>query len=198
MLSPTFGSKEVRPNFFRSSSPKPSSSSPTTTSSRSSKQLPREKEEHDGFFLAVDRLDEQIEDLTVAPPSEFRSGFVSIVGNPNVGKSTLLNAILGQKLNIVSSKPQTTRHGINGILTEANCQMVLTDTPGMLAPRYTMHEAMKDAIHEAVRDTDIVLLVTDVYGEALQDDGLMQRFTPPAASRLSVPHRHHLRRSSLL
>lgn len=174
-LSPIFNSKESRPNFFRFTSPKrPAVPRPTTSSSL----IPHEKEEHEGFFLDVDRLDDQIEDLTVAPSSAFRSGFVSIVGNANVGKSTLLNAILGQKLNIVSPKPQTTRHGINGILTEANCQMVLTDTPGMLAPKYTMHEAMRDAIHDAVRDTDVVLLVTDVYGEALQDDGLMQRFAP--------------------
>jgi small GTP-binding protein len=189
-LSPIFNSKEARPNFFRSTAPKPRAAPPPTTSSN---LTPHEREEDDGFFLDIGRLDDQIEDLTIAPSSAFRSGFVSIVGNANVGKSTLLNAILGQKLNIVSPKPQTTRHGINGILTEANCQMVLTDTPGMLAPKYTMHEAMRDAIHDAVRDTDVVLLVTDVYGEALQDDGLMQRFAPPRpASTLLYANHNHL------
>eukprot|EP01033_Poteriospumella_lacustris_P001615 gene1615-1177_t len=191
-LSPIFNSKEARPNFFRSTSPKPRAAPPPTTSSN---LTPHEREEDDGFFLDIDRLDDQIEDLTIAPSSAFRSGFVSIVGNANVGKSTLLNAILGQKLNIVSPKPQTTRHGINGILTEANCQMVLTDTPGMLAPKYTMHEAMRDAIHDAVRDTDVVLLVTDVYGEALQDDGLMQRLnntnTPIIVAINKVDLLHH-------
>lgn len=102
--------------------------------------------EEEGIFLDVDTFGKNIEDLTLPTSPDFKSGFVSIVGNPNVGKSTLLNALLGQKLNIVSPKPQTTRHRIKGILTEQNYQIVFTDTPGMLKPVYKMQETMRDVV----------------------------------------------------
>jgi tRNA U34 5-carboxymethylaminomethyl modifying GTPase MnmE/TrmE len=79
-------------------------------------------------------------------PDNFLSGFVSIIGNPNVGKSTLLNALLGQKLSIVSSKPQTTRHRIFGVANEPTHQIVYIDTPGMLKPVYTLQETMQDVV----------------------------------------------------
>lgn len=104
------------------------------------------KKEDDGIFLDVDLFDRNVEDLTEPTRSDFKSGFVCIAGNPNVGKSTLLNAILGQKLNIVSPKPQTTRHRIHGILTEDDYQIVFTDTPGMLKPVYKMQETMRDVV----------------------------------------------------
>jgi ribosome biogenesis GTPase A len=78
----------------------------------------------------------------------FKSGFVSILGNPNVGKSTLLNALLGQKLSIVSPKPQTTRHRIFGVLTEPTYQIVFCDTPGMLNPVYSLQETMQDVVSQ--------------------------------------------------
>jgi len=105
----------------------------------------------------------------------FVSGFVAIVGNPNVGKSTLLNAMLGQKLSIVSPKPQTTRHRIFGVLTEPQYQIIFSDTPGMLDPSYKLQSTMQSAVRGAVGDSDVNVLVTDVYGEDLHDDRVMLR-----------------------
>jgi len=108
-------------------------------------------------------------------PGPFRSGFVSIIGNPNVGKSTLMNAMLGQDLSIVSPKPQTTRHRILGVVTNSTYQLVFSDTPGMLEPAYKLQEAMMDSVHTAAGDADIVCLVSDVYGEELADPKVMQK-----------------------
>lgn len=112
------------------------------------------------------------EDEDFGELSDFRSSFVSILGNPNVGKSTLLNALLGEQLCITSPKPQTTRHRILGVLTndEEKYQLVFSDTPGMLKPAYALQETMATSIRGAVGDGDIILLVTDVYGEALADE----------------------------
>ena len=107
----------------------------------------------------------------------FKSGFVAIVGNPNVGKSTLMNAFLNQSLSIVSPKPQTTRHRILGIVTEDDYQLIFSDTPGMVEPKYELHEAMMDSVRGAAGDADVILLVTDVYGEPLVDKHMMQKLT---------------------
>ncbi len=90
-----------------------------------------------------------------------KSGFVNLFGKPNAGKSTLLNALMGEKLAIVSHKVQTTRHRIKGILTGENYQMVLSDTPGIIDPRYKLHEKMMDTVRQAVSDTDLALLLVD-------------------------------------
>jgi GTP-binding protein Era len=100
---------------------------------------------------------------------------VSILGNPNVGKSTLLNAFLGETLCIVSPKPQTTRHRILGVLTEPKYQLVFSDTPGMVEPVYKLQEAMMESVRGAVGDADVIVLVTDVYGEPLVDSKIMQK-----------------------
>ena len=91
----------------------------------------------------------------------FRSGYVALIGEPNVGKSTLLNALLGQKLSIVTPKPQTTRHKIAGILTGDNYQVVFLDTPGLIEPRYTLQEVMMSFSAEAMNEADVVLFLTD-------------------------------------
>ena len=96
------------------------------------------------------------------PAAGFRSGFVSISGLPNVGKSTLLNALLGARLSIVSPKPQTTRSVIKGILNVPGCQAVFVDTPGMLSPRNLFEKTMRGAIRKAVsEDSDLALLVVE-------------------------------------
>jgi GTP-binding protein Era len=111
----------------------------------------------------------------IGPQGEgYRSGFVSILGNPNVGKSTLLNAILRQKLSIVSPKPQTTRHRILAVLTDPSYQLILSDTPGMLKPSYKLQEAMMDTVKGAAVDADVVVLVTDVFGETLADERILE------------------------
>jgi GTP-binding protein Era len=91
----------------------------------------------------------------------FKAGFVNILGKPNAGKSTLLNALMGEKLAIISPKIQTTRHRIIGILTQPDFQIVFSDTPGILEPKYKLHEKMMQAVKTAVEDADVVLLLID-------------------------------------
>eukprot|EP01039_Chlorochromonas_danica_P011466 gene11466-12825_t len=135
-------------------------------------------------------------ELGEMPHAAFKSGFVSIVGNPNVGKSTLLNALLGQKLCIVSPKPQTTRHRIFGVLTEKDCQIVFSDTPGMLKPAYTLQETMQDAIHGAVNDGDVTMLVTDVFSEPLFDQQVITRLNATSQPVVVVVNKIDLLQSS--
>ena len=92
-----------------------------------------------------------------------KAGFVSIIGSPNVGKSTLMNALIGQKMSIITPKAQTTRHRIFGILNSDNAQIVYSDTPGIVEASYKLHETMMMAVESALEDADIFLFVTDIY-----------------------------------
>jgi GTP-binding protein Era len=94
-------------------------------------------------------------------PPLFRCGYVAIIGEPNVGKSTLMNGLLQQKISIVTKKPQTTRHRILGILTTPVYQAVFLDTPGIIQPRYALHEAMMESAASAVSDADLILFMVD-------------------------------------
>ena len=100
-----------------------------------------------------------------------KSGFVNIIGSPNVGKSTLMNQLVGEKLSIITSKMQTTRHRIMGMVNEKNYQIVFSDTPGIIDPAYRLHENMMKFVSEALKDADIILMVTDIYEdpEKMQD-----------------------------
>lgn len=114
------------------------------------------------------------------PPEQggFRAGYAAIVGRPNAGKSTLLNALLGQKLSIVSDKPQTTRHRIAGILNEPGFQAILLDTPGMIDPAYLLQEMMMKSVRSAVADADVVVRIVDASvprGEAADAGGIPSR-----------------------
>lgn len=91
-----------------------------------------------------------------------RSGFVNIIGNPNVGKSTLMNALVGERLSIVTAKAQTTRHRIMGIVNGEDYQIVYSDTPGILKPHYKLQESMMGFVDTAIGDADIILYVTDI------------------------------------
>lgn len=91
-----------------------------------------------------------------------KSGFVNIFGKPNAGKSTLLNALMGEKLAIVSPKVQTTRHRIKGILTTDQYQVIVSDTPGIIDPKYKLHEKMMRAVRGALEDADLALLLVDI------------------------------------
>lgn len=93
---------------------------------------------------------------------QHRSGFVNIIGNPNVGKSTLMNALVGERLSIVTDKAQTTRHRIMGIVNGEDFQIVYSDTPGILKPSYALQQSMLDFVDVAIGDADIILYVTDV------------------------------------
>ena len=92
-----------------------------------------------------------------------KSGFVNIIGSPNVGKSTLMNQLVGEKLSIITSKMQTTRHRIMGMVNEENYQIIFSDTPGIIDPAYKLHENMMKFVSEALKDADIILMVSDIY-----------------------------------
>jgi len=91
-----------------------------------------------------------------------KTGFVNIFGRPNAGKSTLLNLLMGEKLAIVSQKVQTTRHRIKGILTEKDYQVIFSDTPGIIEPKYKLHEKMMQAVKNSLEDADVALLILDI------------------------------------
>ena len=111
-----------------------------------------------------------------------KAGFINIIGSPNVGKSTLMNQILGEKLSIITSKKQTTRHRIMGIISEDEYQMVFSDTPGIIDPAYKLHESMMQYVDEAIKDADVILIVTDIYEKI---DTLKERID--LINKLSVP-----------
>ncbi|MBQ5395010.1 MAG: 50S ribosome-binding GTPase, partial [Alistipes sp.] len=95
-----------------------------------------------------------------------KSGFVNIIGNPNVGKSTLMNQLVGEKLSIITSKAQTTRHRIMGIVSGEDFQIVYSDTPGILKPSYKLQESMMKFVTGALTDADVILFVTDTVEES--------------------------------
>jgi GTP-binding protein Era len=104
--------------------------------------------------------------------SNFKAGFVSIVGKPNVGKSSLMNKLMGENLSIITAKAQTTRHRIMGILNGSDFQVVYSDTPGILEPKYSLHDAMMSYVKVSLEDADAILLVVsleDVYEPELFD-----------------------------
>jgi len=101
-------------------------------------------------------------DAQNATPKQHRAGFVNIIGNPNVGKSTLMNALVGENLSIVTAKAQTTRHRIMGIVNGEDYQIVFSDTPGILKPSYALQQSMLDFVDVAIGDADVILYVTDV------------------------------------
>ncbi len=106
---------------------------------------------------------------------EHKAGFVNIIGNPNVGKSTLMNAFVGEKVSIITSKAQTTRHRILGIVNSDDFQMVYSDTPGILKPNYKLQKAMMKFVDTAISDADVILYVTDVVETFDKNDEYIQK-----------------------
>lgn len=104
-----------------------------------------------------------------------KAGFVNIIGKPNVGKSTLMNALVGERLSIITSKAQTTRHRIFGIVNGDDFQIVFSDTPGILKPNYKLHHAMMESVSEALSDADIFLVVIDASDEGGPDQKTIDR-----------------------
>jgi GTP-binding protein Era len=110
-----------------------------------------------------------------------KAGFVNIFGRPNAGKSTLLNALMGEKLAIVSPKVQTTRHRIKAILSEKDFQIIFSDTPGIIEPKYKLHEKMMQAVKSALEDADVALLIVDVNENWEEANSIFERL------KLKVP-----------
>jgi GTP-binding protein Era len=104
-----------------------------------------------------------------------KSGFVNIVGNPNVGKSTLMNALVGERLSIITSKAQTTRHRIMGIVNGEDFQMVYSDTPGVLSPNYRLQEKMLEFSRSALVDADVLLYVTEPQDTADRNADFLEK-----------------------
>ncbi len=104
-----------------------------------------------------------------------KAGFVNIIGNPNVGKSTLMNALVGDRLSIITSKAQTTRHRILGIVNDPGYQIVFSDTPGVIRPTYKLQESMMNFVRSAFQDADLLLYVVEPDREQLKDEALYER-----------------------
>ncbi len=104
-----------------------------------------------------------------------RSGFVNILGNPNVGKSTIMNALVGEKLSIISPKAQTTRHRIMGIVNGEDFQIVYSDTPGILQPRYKLQETMMNFVNSALTDADLILYITDISEHVVNESEYLEK-----------------------
>jgi GTP-binding protein Era len=104
-----------------------------------------------------------------------KAGFVNILGSPNVGKSTIMNALVGEKLSIITSKAQTTRHRVMGIVNGDGFQIVYSDTPGILVPRYKLQESMMGFVNTALTDADVILYVTDVTERINEEAGYMEK-----------------------
>ena len=106
---------------------------------------------------------------------EHKAGFVNIIGNPNVGKSTLMNALVGEKISIITNKAQTTRHRILGILNEDSFQIVFSDTPGVLNPSYTLQENMMSFVYSSFSDADILIYLLEIGEKGLKDVKVIDR-----------------------
>ncbi|MDA9945953.1 GTPase Era [Schleiferiaceae bacterium] len=117
---------------------------------------------------------------------EHKSGFVNIIGNPNVGKSTLMNAMVGERLSIITPKAQTTRHRIFGILNEPEYQIVFSDTPGVIQPVYKMQEHMMKFVSDAFEDADVFLYLVEPGDRALKDEGFFQKLATTAVPVLLI------------
>ena len=108
-------------------------------------------------------------------PEGHKAGFVNIVGSPNVGKSTLMNKLVGERLSIINSKAQTTRHRIMGMVNEPGYQIVYSDTPGVLDPAYKLQEGMMKFVKTALQDADVLLLVTDIFENCIAHAATLEK-----------------------
>lgn len=104
-----------------------------------------------------------------------KAGFVNIIGSPNVGKSTLMNELVGERLSIITSKAQTTRHRIFGIVNEEDYQIVFSDTPGVLRPSYKLHDSMMGVVNTALKDADVILMMVEPKDRTLNNPEVLER-----------------------
>lgn len=109
---------------------------------------------------------------TGGTPPPHKCGYVAIIGKPNAGKSTLINALMGQKMSIVTDKPQTTRHRILYLLSEDDYQLIVLDTPGLVEPRYELHEVMMNNVRRSIEDADLVIFLADTRTNIPDEEGI--------------------------
>jgi len=127
-----------------------------------------------------------------------KAGFVNIIGKPNVGKSTLMNALLGEKLSIISSKAQTTRHRILGIMNQPEYQIVFSDTPGMLKPKYELHKSMMGFVNLSLEDADVIVFVTDLFETEEEIEDIIQKINGAGVPVLLVINKIDLNKEEKL
>ena len=127
-----------------------------------------------------------------------KSGFVNIIGSPNVGKSTLMNVLVGERLSIITSKAQTTRHRIMGIVNGEDFQIVYSDTPGVLKPNYKLQESMMDFVHTALTDADIILFVTDIFEDIKIEEKILNKIKNTSAKILLLVNKIDLSKQEQL
>lgn len=129
----------------------------------------------------------------MADPSPHKSGFVNIIGNPNMGKSTLLNALVGERMSIITPKPQTTRHRLIAIMSGEHFQIVFSDTPGYIDdPAYKMHKMMNAYVSTAFEDADIIIYLTDPYENLSDQNNLLQKIASHPGPVLAVLNKKDL------
>jgi GTP-binding protein Era len=127
-----------------------------------------------------------------------KAGFVNIIGKPNVGKSTLMNVLIGERLSIISSKAQTTRHRIMGLINEDNYQIVFSDTPGMLKPKYELHKNMMSFVHMSLEDADVILFVTDLFETDEEIEDVLEKINDSGIPVLLVINKIDLNKENKL
>ncbi len=127
-----------------------------------------------------------------------KSGFVNIIGSPNVGKSTLMNVLVGERLSIITSKAQTTRHRIMGIVNGEDFQIVYSDTPGVLKPNYKLQESMMEFVHTALTDADIILFVTDIFEDIKIEEKILNKIKNASAKVLLLVNKIDLSKQEQL
>jgi len=132
------------------------------------------------------------------PENMHKAGFINIIGKPNVGKSTLMNALLGEKLSIISSKAQTTRHRILGIMNEPEYQIVFSDTPGMLKPKYELHKSMMGFVHLSLEDADVIVFVTDLFENDEEIEDIIEKVNAAGVPILLVINKIDLNKEEKL
>lgn len=127
-----------------------------------------------------------------------KAGFVNIIGKPNVGKSTLMNVLIGERLSIISSKAQTTRHRIMGLINDDNYQIVFSDTPGMLKPKYELHKNMMSFVHMSLEDADVILFVTDLFETDEEIEDVLEKINDSGVPVLLVINKIDLNKEGKL
>ena len=127
-----------------------------------------------------------------------KAGFVNIVGKPNVGKSTLMNILVGERLSIVSSKAQTTRHRILGLINSDAYQVVFSDTPGMLKPKYELHKSMMGFVNLSLEDADVIVFVSDLYENEEEIEDVIRKINKSGIPILLVINKIYLAKEGQL